>query len=76
MAEKKSTKSFEQTMQELEEIVETLENGQVELDQALALFEKGIKLSRASQKFLDQAEQKVARLTQEENGEIKEYSFE
>ncbi|MBQ4518124.1 MAG: exodeoxyribonuclease VII small subunit [Clostridia bacterium] len=76
MAEKKSTKSFEQTMQELEEIVETLENGQVELDQALALFEKGIKLSRASQKFLDQAEQKVTRLTQEENGEIKEYSFE
>ncbi|MBE7035910.1 MAG: exodeoxyribonuclease VII small subunit [Ruminococcaceae bacterium] len=76
MAEKKSAKSFEQTMQELEETVEALEAGQVELDQALALFEKGIKLSRACQKFLDQAEQKVTRLTQEENGEIKEYSFE
>lgn len=76
MAEKKSTKSFEQIMQELEATVEALDNGQVELDQALALFEKGIKLSRACQKILDQAEQKVTRLTQEENGEIKEYNFE
>ena len=76
MAEKKSTKSFEQTMQELEETVAALEAGQIELDQALLLFEKGIKLSRACQKILDHAEQKVTRLTQEENGEIKEYSFE
>lgn len=75
MAEKKSAKSFEQTMQELEETVAALEAGQIELDQALLLFEKGIKLSRACQKILDQAEQKVTRLTQEENGEIKEYSF-
>ena len=76
MAEKKSTKSFEQIMQELEATVEALDNGQVELDQALALFEKGIKLSRACQKILYQEEQKVTRLTQEENGEIKEYNFE
>ncbi len=76
MAEKKSTKSFEQTMQELEETVQALEAGQIALDEALLLFEKGIKLSRVCQKILDQAEQKVTRLSQEENGEIKEYTFE
>ncbi len=76
MAEKKSTKSFEQTMQELEETVGALEAGQIALDEALLLFEKGIKLSRACQKILDQAEQKVTRLTQDENGEIKVYNFE
>lgn len=74
MAEKKEKKSFEQLMTELEETASALENGQVELEQALLLFEKGVKLSRACQKLLDQAEQKVTKLIQE-NGEIKETVF-
>ncbi|MBR5235810.1 MAG: exodeoxyribonuclease VII small subunit [Clostridia bacterium] len=72
MAEKKS---FEKTMEELEEIVKALEAGQIELDQALLLFEKGIKLSKACQKLLDQAEQKVVRLTKTEEGNLEEESF-
>ena len=76
MAEKKTSKSFEQTLTELEETVQALEAGQIELDQALLLFEKGIKLSRACQKILDQAEQKVTKLVQEDSGELKEYTFE
>ncbi len=72
MAEKKS---FETTMEELEEIVKALEAGQIELDQALLLFEKGIKLSKACQKLLDQAEQKVVRLTKTEEGDLKEETF-
>ncbi len=73
MAEKKS---FEKTMSELEQIVEELEQGQPDLDQALLLFEKGIKLTKACQKILDQAEQKVTRLMEDENGEISETPFE
>ena len=73
MAEKKS---FEKTMSELEQIVEELEQGQPDLDQALVLFEKGIKLTKICQKILDQAEQKVTRLMEDENGEISETPFE
>ncbi len=76
MAEKKTSKSFEQTLRELEETVQALEAGQIELDQALLLFEKGIQLSRACQKILDQAEQKVTKLVQEDSGELKEHTFE
>ncbi|MBE7048615.1 MAG: exodeoxyribonuclease VII small subunit [Ruminococcaceae bacterium] len=73
MAEKKS---FEKNMAELEQIVAALEAGQIELDESLMLFEKGIKLSKTCQRLLDQAEQKVVRLTQTENGEITEEPFE
>ena len=52
MAEKKS---FEKTMLELEQVVEELEKGQPDLDQALLLFEKGIKLTKTCQRILDQA---------------------
>ncbi len=72
MAEKKS---FEKTMEELEQVVEALEAGQIELDQALVLFEKGIKLSKACQKILDQAEQKVTRLTETEDETVTEEAF-
>lgn len=37
-------KTFEQSIAELEEIVEQLENGDVTLDESLGLFEKGIKI--------------------------------
>lgn len=73
MAEKKN---FEKTMAELEQVVDELENGQPDLDKALSLFEKGIKLTKECQKILDQAEQKVTKLIQDENGEIIETSFE
>ena len=46
-------KTFEQSIAELEEIVEQLENGDVTLDESLGLFEKGIKLSiDLTRKFL------------------------
>ena len=44
-------KTFEQSIAELEEIVEQLENGDVTLDESLGLFEKGIKLSKSCQKM-------------------------
>lgn len=73
MAEKKT---FEKQMAELEQVVDELENGQPDLERALSLFEKGIQLTKECQKFLDQAEQKVTKLIQDENGEIIETPFE
>lgn len=67
MAAKK--KPFEESMARLEEIVSILERGESTLDESLALFEEGTKLAVACSKQLDQAEQKILKLTKGPNGE-------
>ena len=62
-------------MAELEATVKALEDGNATLDEALSLFEKGIKLSKACQKILDQAEQKVTRLSEADDGTLVEKDF-
>lgn len=61
MAEKKL--SFEQAMSRLEEIVTALERGEAPLEESLSLFEEGSKLLRQCTVMLDNAEQKVTKLT-------------
>ena len=61
MAEQK----FETSMQALETIIRKLESSNVELDEAIELFEKGIGLSKEIRDILDKAEQKVTKLTKE-----------
>jgi exodeoxyribonuclease VII small subunit len=51
--------SFETAITELESIVSQLESGDLELEKSLALFERGIELTRLSQSKLQEAEQKV-----------------
>jgi len=68
--------NFEQSMAELEETVKKMESQDVTLDEALALFEKGIKLSKSCQKILDEAEKKVTVLLTNDNGEVTEEPFE
>ena len=58
------SKSFEDSLTELESLVDTLERGELTLEQSLAAFERGIKLTRSCQKALDTAEQKVRILTE------------
>lgn len=60
MAKKPENLSFEQSLNELETIVVSLEQGEVSLDDALKQFERGIKLVRQSQAKLEQAQQKVS----------------
>lgn len=67
MSRTKKTDSFEQSLAELENIVEAMEQGDIPLEKALESFEKGIKLARACQKTLSEAEQKV-RILIEQNG--------
>jgi len=54
--------SFEASIQRLTAIVEQLEHGDLPLEESLRLFEEGVKLSRAAQERLDQAEKQVAEL--------------
>jgi exodeoxyribonuclease VII small subunit len=54
--------SFEQSMERLTHIVEKLEEGELPLEQSLALFEEGVRLSRLAQERLDAAQQRIERL--------------
>lgn len=57
-----SSESFETSLERLSRIVEELESGELSLEQALTLFEEGIRLARLSQARLDQAEKRVEEL--------------
>jgi exodeoxyribonuclease VII small subunit len=54
--------SFETAIKRLTEIVQTLERGDLPLEESLRLFEEGVKLSRVSQDRLDAAEKRVEQL--------------
>ena len=57
--------NFGEKLEQLDEILKQLEGGQLPLDDALSVFERGVALIRESRAFLDEAEQKVTLLTQE-----------
>ncbi|WP_105102032.1 exodeoxyribonuclease VII small subunit [Microbulbifer pacificus] len=75
MAAKKKAATFESALEELEQLVERLESGDLPLDEALADFERGVKLTRECQQKLASAEQKVKVLMEEEGGKIQELPF-
>ncbi len=60
-------KEFEKSLQQLEKIVGRMESGELGLEESLAQFEQGIKLAKACQDTLANAELKVEQLI-EENG--------
>ncbi len=59
MARKKTAPDFEQSLSELQTLVERLESGALSLEDSLSAFEQGIRLTRDCQAALGQAEQKV-----------------
>jgi len=68
MAKKKlENLSFEESLNELDTIVQSLEKGDVNLEESMALFERGLNLSQLSQVKLQTAEQKV-KILLEKNG--------
>lgn len=56
---KKPVPNFESALKELEALVERMEKGELSLEESLKDFERGIELTRACQKALQEAEQKV-----------------
>ena len=67
--------SFEDKMQQLEQVVSELEKGDMNLDESLVKFEDGMKLAKECNKILEDTERKVTILL-EKNGEIEEEDFE
>jgi exodeoxyribonuclease VII small subunit len=67
--------NFETALESLEEIVSSMEKGDLTLEDSLKAFETGIKLTRECQAALKDAEQKV-RILSKENGETEEVLLE
>jgi len=79
MSKKKTKNNFEQNLSRLEEISNLLESKEIGLDDAISLFEEGIKLSKTCITNLKKAELKITKLkselsdiTIEENDEFME----
>lgn len=66
---------FEQSLAALETIVKNLETGDLTLEDSLAAFENGIKLTRECQQALSDAEQRVQVLTGKQ-GELADFQAE
>lgn len=64
-----SIKDFEAAIAELESVVKKLEEGDLPLEQSLALYERGVELSRFCHARLEQAERRIEILN--ERGELK-----
>jgi len=61
--------TFEQALLQLEQIVQKLEKGELPLEESLALYEDGIRLSRLCHRKLEEAEGKIAMLVKDARGE-------
>lgn len=71
----KKPENFELQIKRLEEIVKSLEGGQLPLEDSLKMFEEGIKLSRACHDRLGEAERRVELLLQDPAGGLKTVAF-
>jgi len=74
MAKKKQGYDFEQSLTNLEQLVEQMESGELSLEKALETFENGIQLTRQCQTMLSEAEQKVQLLI-DNNGTLESQPF-
>ncbi|MDU5434840.1 MAG: exodeoxyribonuclease VII small subunit, partial [Enterococcus faecalis] len=63
-------KTFEESLNALEEIVQRLERGDVPLEEALAAFQEGMALSKQCQDTLEKAEKTLTKMMTENNEEI------
>ena len=68
-----SEKTFEENMAELQGIVEKLENGDVNLDDAIAEFEKAMTLIKSCDSKLKEAEDTIAKIV-DENKDVVEFN--
>ena len=67
--------SFEESLKKLESIVETLEKGDLSLEDSIKLFEEGTVLSAVCKKELDEAEGKVQLLINQRDGSFRTEPF-
>ena len=70
-----TSKTFEQNMQRLEQIVRVMERGEVSLEESLKLFTEGTELVRSCGKLLDDAEMQVKKIVASADGTPTEEAF-
>jgi len=70
MTKARKTQTFDQAIEQLEEIIEQIESGEAGLEQSLAGYEKGMKLIGHCRGILDSAEKKIAELTADAKGKL------
>ena len=68
-------KTFEQSLKQLEKIVQDLEDGDLPLEKAIKKFEEGIQLSKLCTEMLDNTEKKITILLQDRKGNTFEKPF-
>lgn len=68
-------KTFEDAMTQLEQIVQSLESGDLPLEKALKKFEEGVRLSKFCFDKLEETEKKITLLTEDQSGNISESAF-
>ena len=62
--------TFEEAMEELENVVRQLETGKIKLDEAVAVYERGIKLKNFCEEKLKSAKSKIDKLVIGKDGSI------
>ena len=71
MARKDSNhKNFESALEDLEQVVEQLETGELSLEDALAAFEKGVGLVKFCNQKLNEVEKKIELLVKDKEGKL------
>ncbi len=64
------TMTFEEAMNELEKLVESLDKGDISLDQAISAYDKGSRLKDLCQKKLNEAKMKVETIQSSDNSDV------
>jgi exodeoxyribonuclease VII small subunit len=67
--------AFEEAMKELEQLVKRMESGEPTLDESIALFQRGVELSKICAAKLDEIEKKIVQLVETREGGLAEVPF-
>jgi exodeoxyribonuclease VII small subunit len=68
-------KTFEQSLKQLEQIVQELESGDLPLEKAIKKFEEGVQLSKFCSQKLDETEKRITFLMRNSEGRLSEMPF-
>ena len=68
--EELSNLSFEESLKQLEKIVEELDSGAMDLEKAIEAYEIGTKLKKHCEKKLKEAQERIEKIEVDEDGEL------
>ncbi len=75
MTDKPPAKKFEQHLQEVDQVVKSLEGGKLGLEESIEKYELGMKALKQCYSILEQAEKKIQILVKEKDGSLTAKDF-